>query len=70
MAKSCYLIAFKRPAIRIPTEDINPPMRKQRRAQNKVLANETELEKVDEEMMEISMEDLVSRPNGTPRPQT
>ena len=69
MAKSCYLTALKQPARRIMVEDVNPPTPKQRRAQRKALARESEPEKWEEEMMEISMEDLDSRLDDMPRPK-
>ena len=69
MAKSCYLTALKQPARRIMVEDLNPPTPKQRRAQRKALARESEPEKWEVEMMEISMEDLDSRLDDMPIPK-
>ncbi|XP_048502783.1 uncharacterized protein LOC125498593 [Beta vulgaris subsp. vulgaris] len=60
-AKSCYLTTLKQPTKRMPVEEMNPPTRKQRRAQRKALASKVEFGK-EEDMMEVSMEELESRP--------
>ena len=38
--KSCYLTLLKQPSKRMSVEEVNPPTRKQRRAQRKALASE------------------------------
>lgn len=66
MEKSCYLTALKQCAKIIP---VDPPMQKRKRAQRKALVSENEFEKVEKEMMEISMEELESRHDDTRRPK-
>lgn len=51
-AKSCYLMALKQPAQRIPVEDMSPPTRKEKSAKKRAIAEEEQLEKRNENAME------------------
>lgn len=44
-------------------------MWKQKRAQRKALVSKKESKKMDEEMMEVSLEELEFKPDDTPRPK-
>ncbi|XP_010685096.2 uncharacterized protein LOC104899577 [Beta vulgaris subsp. vulgaris] len=54
MARSCYLMALKLPAKRFSVESLDPPSRKQRRAQRKAQVGEKENDEAAEKKMEVA----------------
>ena len=68
------MTTLKQPARRFPIENLDPPSRKQRRAQRKAQAEGKEDNEADEidivrKGKVVSLEDLESRPEDEPRPK-